>query len=165
MSKQKNKAIKPGKNNPRILRKMTPEQRHSLFGQILELQMASEFHQKFTVTDFPLWYLPAIDLNQFRIYHKGKKPVGWVTWAWLTEETERQFIQGDYTLRPKDWNAGDRLWFIDFIAPYGDAKNIIADLGENFDPEQSAKAIRVSDDGSVRTVCDFRGTALRQKMN
>ncbi len=49
---------------------------------------------------------------------------GVLTWAVMSEEVEARWLLGS-PLEPSDWNSGDRLWFIQFVAPYGGVHRMI----------------------------------------
>jgi cytolysin-activating lysine-acyltransferase len=86
--------------------------------------------------------LPALERKQYRIYHKGTKPAGFVTWAWLNDEVEQAYALNARSLRPQNWVSGDHLWFIDLIAPFGDAKDICRDLRDNVFPNDVGRFLR-----------------------
>lgn len=100
-------------------------------------------------------------LRQFRIYRKGKLPFAFVSWAYLTEEAEQGLIDGTRKLQPGDWNAGDRGWIVDFIAPFGGVDSVVRDLRHNLFPNARGKATRRAPDGSVLRVMSLRGANVR----
>lgn len=58
----------------------------------------------------------------------------------FTEELGEKYMAGDFDFKPEFWKAGDQIWFIDFIAPFGDALNMAADMKENIFPNDVAYA-------------------------
>ena len=140
-----------------ILTSLDAKERSLLIGDFIQIMMGSSLHRKYDLDDFSHVMLPAINLNQFRIYHRNKQPVAFVTWAYLSKEAEHKFIVEDGNLAPDDWNSGPELWAIDFTAPFGDAKKVIIDLKNNIFPDKCAKALKVDKDGNVRTVIKLHG--------
>lgn len=137
--------------NEHILDKLQGPELYRLIGEITTLMMYSKVHSKFMVLDIPDIILPPIHLNQFRIYRdRNKKPIGFVSWANFDDKTERKYING-YILRSlEEWNSGDRLFFTDFIAPFGHAKKIFKDLTHNIFPDRYARTLRFTDQGVHR---------------
>ena len=136
-----------------VLTRMRPKEMHQLIGEITTLFLASHVHRNYLINDIGAMFLPPLHLNQFRIYRDGQgAPVGLITWAWLTRDVEKGYVTGEYNLKPEDWNAGDQLWFTDFLAPYGHMARIAQDMKHNVFPDEVAKAIRLDHKGRVRGV-------------
>ncbi|MCX7207582.1 MAG: toxin-activating lysine-acyltransferase [Proteobacteria bacterium] len=58
--------------------------------------------------------------------------VGMVIWACLTKDVEKRIIEKrKVDLHKSEWNEGDRLWILDFVAPFGNIKYIIRDIKKN----------------------------------
>lgn len=142
-----------------ILPKMPKQERYNLIGQIATLMLASEVHKKYLIDDIGAMFLPAIHLNQFRIYrNKDDDPIGIVTWAFLSKEIEEKYQKGERNLKLEDWKSGDNGWIIDFIAPFGHAKQIIKDLRNNIFPEREGKSLRITKDGKIKGIWKLHGT-------
>ncbi len=88
-----------------------------IMGEFLFLAMRSELYRGLPLARFREAFEPAIDKKQFQIYRFEEVPRGLLTWARLTEDAERRFVNGE-GLSPDDWDAGDRFWIVDLIAPY-----------------------------------------------
>ena len=141
-----------------ILPKIPKQERYNLIGQIATLMLASEVHKKYLIDDIGAMFLPAIHLSQFRIYrNKDGDPIGIVTWAFLSEEIEEKYQKGERSLKLEDWKSGDNGWIIDFIAPFGHAKQIIKDLRNNIFPDKQGKALRITKDGQIEGIWKLHG--------
>ncbi|WP_310620050.1 toxin-activating lysine-acyltransferase [Flexibacterium corallicola] len=140
-----------------IYTRLSQQQRIKLLGEVTSLLLASKLHCEYHINDIGAVFLPPIHLNQFRIYRDKQTPVGLITWARLTETVEQDYVNGDYILQPQDWNAGDRLWCIDFLAPFGHGKQILKDLRTNVFPNESGKAMRIDRDGNPRGLIKLHG--------
>ena len=139
-----------------ILFDIEPPKRHQLMGEILSLMIASDFHQPYVIGDFATAILVPIHLNQFKLYKKNDVPIGFVSWAFLSDDISHQYGQGKYHLEFSDWRSGDHLWFVDFIAPYGHVRSIIRDLKSNvFSDKNIANALRVKTDIKQKRVMTF----------
>lgn len=120
-------------------------------GNIVWLFSNSKLHQSWSIRSIHQWVLPAIKHNQFLIYYERQKPVGVVTWAMLSKEVEKKFALNTRSLHPNDWQSGDQLWGLDFIAPFGHAKDILKDLKNNQFTSVSGKFLRAKkDDDTLR---------------
>jgi cytolysin-activating lysine-acyltransferase len=142
-----------------ILSKISNQEKYNLIGQIVSLMLSSKIHRKYLIDDIGAMFLPAIHLNQFRIYRNKKgDPVGIITWAFLSKDLEEKYQKGNKALtKLEDWKSGDNGWVIDFIAPYGHAKQIIKDLRNNIFPEKQGKALRISKDGKIKGIWKLHG--------
>jgi|TARA_R110000796_G_scaffold70093_1_gene159615 hemolysin-activating ACP:hemolysin acyltransferase len=72
--------------------------------------------------------IPAIENKKIKVYYRGKKCVGFITWAWFTEE---EFDTLDYNgAEVFKRNEGDMLYVVDLIIPYGrsDVTHIVRDM-------------------------------------
>ncbi|MET0100888.1 MAG: toxin-activating lysine-acyltransferase [Sedimenticola sp.] len=140
-----------------VIARMPQAKLHRLLGEMVSLMLQSTLHRSYLINDIGAVILPAINANQFRVYRSEKGPVGFVTWAWLTEPVEKKYVSGKYNLRPEDWAGGDRGWVIDFIAPFGHTKKIVHDLKHNVFPDEIGKAIRIGSDGKVKGIWKLHG--------
>ena len=59
--------------------------------------------------------IPPIELNQFKIFYKNKKPVGYTTWGFLNKEAEKKLINNEDYLTKNDWRSGNNCWHIDTV--------------------------------------------------
>ena len=98
--------------------------------------MDSPFHRKWKVSSVLERIIPPLALGQFRIVVKNEKPVGFLTWALFTEDAETAYLKKHRKIKLEEWNAGDRLWFTDFVAPYGKVREIIKAIDESLKSEQ-----------------------------
>jgi cytolysin-activating lysine-acyltransferase len=140
-----------------MLQKMSIDNRHRLIGEVVSLLVGSNFHRRYFIDDIGAVILPALDCNQFRIYKEKGRVVGFISWAYLTSEVDKKYSLGKYNLKLDDWYKGDILWTIDFAAPFGHAKEIIADLRNNLFPNSKGKAVRVNNKGEITTKLSLLG--------
>jgi cytolysin-activating lysine-acyltransferase len=151
-----------------ILNRLSVPRRNQLIGELVSLLLCSPMHRRYLVNDIGAVFFPPIHLNQFRIYRSKDRVIGFVTWAFVSEEVERQYLSGSYNMKPQDWNCGERIWIIDFMAPFGHAKSIIHDLRQNIFPDRTGSAVRINPDGKVKGIMKLRGansTKTKSTMN
>lgn len=147
-----------------MLEKLPQESRYQLFGEITYLMMRSNLHLNYQIRDFVKNFLPPLDLDQFRIYKKGKTPVALLTWAYLDDEIQEKYsnLNQQYDLQPKDWKSGKNLWFIDFIATQDVIKEIEYDMKYNLFPNEMGRALRADKSGKVLSVQEYFGVNYKK---
>ena len=85
-------------------------------GRIVALMAASEVYRTHTIADLDRVVAPCLALGQAWV-----TPAAFGTWAWLSAEAEAGFAARARRLRPGDLRSGDRLWILNFAAPFGGA--------------------------------------------
>lgn len=115
----------------------------------------SEPHRNWLIADLDRYLIPPLALNQAWLFLRGKKPVGFFSWALFTLEAEQGLIDGTRPIRAEDWNAGDRRWSMDCIAPFGDLKTIFAYKKAMGFPNGSGRYLRLNAEGKIKRVHTF----------
>lgn len=143
-------------NNEQAASLLSVQQRLQLIGSITHLMMSSQLHSKYEIVDIADRFVPALIHNQFRYYEINGNPIGFVNWAWLSDEVEEKY-SSEYELELSEWSSGSNLWFLEFIAPFGHASLIIKDLRKNIFPKGTrAKSLRLKDDFTVKSVSHWK---------
>ena len=127
----------------------------SCFSAAVWLLGHSKPHRNWLIADLDRYLIPPLALNQSWLFLRGKKPVGFFSWALLTLEAERGLIDGTRPIQPEDWNAGDRRWSMDCLAPFGDLKTIFAYKKAMGFPNGSGRYLRLNADGKIKRVHTF----------
>ncbi|BAY21239.1 RTX toxin acyltransferase family protein [Calothrix sp. NIES-2100] len=124
-----------------------------MIGSITHLMLYSQLHSKYKISSIAERFVPSLIHNQFRYYEIDGNPIGFVNWAWLTDEVETKFLTGKYVLRLDEWKGGNNLCFPEFIAPFGHARLIIKDLRSNIFPKGTpAKSLKINPDGTLKAI-------------
>lgn len=133
-------------------------------GYALELLAQSEYHRQFQLGDyFRVEILPALWCGQARFYLTPEgSPTAMVTWAWLSEDVERDVHATGRALREFEWTSGDRHFFNDWITPYGNIREVMHDISHNVFPDTVASSLRRNPDGTVRRINRWTGVNLRK---
>lgn|SRR5215469_3967877 len=87
-------------------------------GWALFIICARGCYMDFPIASLKVWLLPPATLSQFHLFVDkcDGKLLGYMTWAWFSEETERRWKAGTMdTIHLSEWNEGSRLWIIDFV--------------------------------------------------
>lgn len=115
----------------------------AILGEMVWLYSMSDLHRTWSIGSIHQWLMPAILHRQFKLYHRGSKPVGLVTWALMSKEVEQAYVRNVRSLRPEDWKSGDRGWIVDYVAPFGDALSIGEDLKSTVFATNMGRYLRV----------------------
>jgi len=96
----------------------------------IELLTKGDVHAKYTPQEIISYLLLPINNNRVRLYYQGTKPIGLVTWCWLSPTKANLFLEDKYSPTDEDYqleNPGSdyQLWGIEFIAPYGHAHKVM----------------------------------------
>lgn len=127
----------PFMNAPRL-------DRVELMGDITWLWMNSQLHASWPVLVLERHVLPAIDRCQFLMMrHRNGVPLAYVSWARLDESREKKYLKDPLSLCLDDWSSGDRMWLMDWIAPFGGSARIASILRQRLFPTEAAWALRV----------------------
>lgn len=105
-----------------------------VLGEITWLMSQSPVHKQMFISDLEWFAMPAILIEQFRIFNGPQSPVAVAFWANVTSETDTRLREGAFKLRPDEWRGGNIPWLIELISPFGGQEEIFKDLfGSVFD--------------------------------
>jgi cytolysin-activating lysine-acyltransferase len=124
-----------------------------VLGEIVWLMSQSPSHKQLFIGDLEWFCMPAILVEQFRIFQGPTSPAAVALWAFVSPETEARLEAGANKLRPDEWRSGDRGWLIELVAPFGAQEEILLDLSKSVFAGKAFKFHQASPDGlrSVRT--------------
>lgn len=95
----------------------------------LMLQQAATRHTLLSELEWRV--LPALMLDQAKLYLKNQAPVAFVSWARLNDAAAQRYRAAPHQLAMTDWTSGDQVWLIDVMTPFGGAQDVLKDLREN----------------------------------
>jgi cytolysin-activating lysine-acyltransferase len=90
-----------------------------VLGEITWLMTQSPRHKAIPLGDLEWLLMPALLLQQFRIFYKGEQPVGVALWALTDDLVAKRIDAGDKRLAAVEWKSGINMRFVDIIAPFG----------------------------------------------
>jgi cytolysin-activating lysine-acyltransferase len=141
--------------------KLTYEKKHDneimvKRGIVAHLMATSSTYRAFPMVSLTAWIDPAILTKQIAIFcdaYSGD-PVGYITWAFLASDVEHRWLSDPKVmLHFSEWNEGDNLWIMDFLALPGRCEDIVEFIEENmFSDHLQAYSVRRNSDGVVRKV-------------
>ena len=129
-------------------------------GTIAMLMQRTERYRFIPIGGLGLWVRPPVLLKQVRIFFSEDKglPVAFMTWALLSEATQRRWSsEPRRPFHPSEWNEGRLLCIIDFVALQGYASSVI-DYAHcsMFQGHSFARSVRHQGNGQVRKVTEWR---------
>lgn len=97
----------------------------SVMGQAVWLMTMSAGHRELPIRTVETLISPAILLQQFRLYSKGKQPLAFLIWARVSGEIKQRLADGGALHEPADWRSGDNLIVVDCISPFAPKEKFI----------------------------------------
>lgn len=134
-----------------------------VLGKVSWLWASSPLHRNWPVSLLAINVLPAIELNQYVLLTNDNFPVAFCSWANLNLENEIKYLNDVTSLIKDDWDSGDRKWFIDWIAPFGDNGALYKYMRKNY-PNDLFRAIRVNPNTHVGKVSEFHGGKIDKQL-
>jgi cytolysin-activating lysine-acyltransferase len=128
-------------------------------GHLAYLMARHHAYREYPLAVMTDWLEVPIALDQVQVFFDAAThaPVGYVTWALLSDDVERRWLNDPSTLlHCSEWNEGDRLWIMDFVAPFGHASDIARHLRRHgFAGHDRARSVRRDADGNVARICTW----------
>ncbi len=146
---------------------MTPEDIRKLdglygaMGRITWLWCNSDLHCSWPIALQTRFVLPPVTLGQYAIVERNGVPQAYCSWARMTLDVETEYVLNPNSLKPEDWASGDRLWVIDWIAPFArrDSMGLRAELRRRF-PKHIVRGLRVKPNDPKARIVTYIGAAL-----
>jgi cytolysin-activating lysine-acyltransferase len=119
------------------LAELAKKQAHKLLGKIPLLGpvtwlMMQQSHSRHTLLSELEWrVLPALMLDQAKLYMRDDAPVAFASWARFSEAAAQRYRNPPHQLTAGEWVSGDQIWLIDVFTPFGGAQDVLKDLREN----------------------------------
>jgi len=96
-----------------------------VLGASVWLWLHSNKHRELPLQTLSTLLLPAIKHQQFILISEHGQPVFYLSWANLSAAAEARYIDNpSFSMPQDDWNSGDRMWILDWVAPFGHTQAI-----------------------------------------
>jgi cytolysin-activating lysine-acyltransferase len=129
-------------------------------GVIAYLMARSKQYRTYSIGNLTAWIDPPIFTEQLAVFYRwnDSEPVGYVTWALLAPDVEHRWLHDPQVLlHESEWNEGESLWIMDFLALPGYCEDIVEFIEQNmFAGYSEARSVRRNADGTVRKVSTWR---------
>ncbi|MDQ1920917.1 toxin-activating lysine-acyltransferase [Massilia pseudoviolaceinigra] len=146
----------PRKESVRLQANQKYDSMTSMLGTAVFLILGCARYRLLRVASVGGWLQSPILLKQICFFYDTLgNPIGYITWAYLSADVEQRFVADpDFLLHFSEWNEGERLWIIDFVAPNGMVREIVDYIRRHLFSEFSeARYVRRDASGKVRKVC------------
>ncbi len=101
-----------------------------LFGAVTWLLMQQPAGRHTLLGELEWRIMPALILEQSKVYLKQGAPAAYVSWARLSDAVAARYQAAPHQLTLNDWNSGAQVWLIDMVVPFGGAAEVLKDLRE-----------------------------------
>jgi cytolysin-activating lysine-acyltransferase len=101
-----------------------------LLGPVTWLMMQQGATRHTLLSELEWRVLPALVLDQAKLYMRESAPIAYVSWAKLSKESVERYKTAPHHLTSSDWKSGDQVWIIDLFTPFGGAQEVMKDLRE-----------------------------------
>jgi len=137
------------------------------FGAAVWLWMQSDAHRDIPLHILNSLLLPAIGYRQFILGSVDGQPVFYLSWAMFDEDAEHRYLHSlPSTLPESDWGSGDRMWVIDWIAPFGHSLQISRLLKQQWFKDRCMRFLyHRGDERGMRIQCVSGSAMSRSAVN
>lgn len=125
-----------------------------VLGEVCWLMTQSPVHKQMFIGDLEWFAMPAILMEQFRIFNGPQHPMAVAFWANVSVDTDERLKAGASKLRADEWNSGAIPWLIELIAPFGGEDEILSDISKEVFKSQPF-SFHTLEPGSGRVVRRF----------
>lgn len=105
-------------------------------GRFAEIMSTSPAHANLPIHYIRNVIIPSIKHRQYAIlFNERGRSVSYLIWAMLADDMHVQAIKGaPWELHPCEWNEGENLWIVDFVAPYAHARIALREYSKIIPP-------------------------------
>ncbi|WP_425251657.1 toxin-activating lysine-acyltransferase [Janthinobacterium sp. NFX145] len=136
-----------------------------MFGALAWLCMHSKNHRYLWLASLNQSLLNPVKRQQFMLASTlvdgVQQPVAYIAWANFDADAESRYLaDGNHSLmRPEDWNSGDRMWIMDWVAPFGHTASFVREVSTRL-PESCFRFLYHKGDETGMQVKTSRGCAV-----
>lgn len=133
----------------------------AVLGSAAWLWMHSKSHRDAPLHTLSVLLLPAIKRRQFILAAEAGRPVFYLAWAKLSAEAESRYLRNSPLSMPEaDWDSGERMWILDWIAPFGHTRAMTRLLERRLFADRLVRALYHRGDERGLRIKTFRGSAV-----
>lgn len=111
-------------------------------------------HRRFPGHALSALFFPAVNAGAVRFFEDDNgATAAALIWARLSEEVSHRMLFQKIPPTQAEWTAGQKLWFIDLIAPFGHGPQVARHIARH-PPKEPFFFARMGPDGQVRKVVE-----------
>lgn len=118
-----------------------------LLGAVCWLMMQQSTSRHTLLSELEWRVMPALVLDQAKLYMREGAPVAYVSWALLSEEAAQRYKTAPHHLTAADWQSGSQVWLVDLYAPFGGAQDVMNDLQKSVFAGQNIHRLQMDSAG------------------
>lgn len=96
--------------------------------------------------------MPALVMEQAKLYMRDTAPIAFVSWAKLSDDVAKRYLEAPHHLTAADWKSGDQIWIIDMLTPFGGAAEVLKELRETVFAGKAIYQLMPDADGEAKTL-------------
>lgn len=121
-----------------------------LLGAVSWLMMQQSATRHTLLSELEWRVMPALVLDQAKLYMRENFPIAYVSWAKLSDEVAQRYRASPHQLTAADWQSGEHIWIVDLCAPFGGAQEVMKDLRTNVFPGKESHQLLMGADGRIQ---------------
>ena len=121
-----------------------------LLGAVGWLMMQQTATRHTLLSELEWRVMPALVLEQAKLYMREDSPIAYVSWATLSEPVAQRYAAAPHQLTASDWQSGDQVWIVDLFVPFGGAQEVMNDLRSNVFAGRAIHQLNLSSDGKLK---------------
>lgn len=123
-----------------------------LLGAVSWLMMQQAATRHTLLSELEWRVMPALVLEQAKLYLRDDSPVAYVSWATLSEAVAQRYVGTPHQLAATDWKSGDQVWIIDLFVPFGGAQEVMNDLRTSIFAGRTIHQLEMGSDGALKAM-------------
>ena len=123
-----------------------------LLGAVSWLMMQQSATRHTLLSELEWRVMPALVLDQAKLFMRESAPVAYVSWARLSEDVAKRYQQSPHHLSALDWKSGEQIWIVDLCTPFGGIQEVMKDLRESVFTGQEIHQFTLGGDGQVKAM-------------
>jgi cytolysin-activating lysine-acyltransferase len=121
-----------------------------LLGAVGWLMMQQTATRHTLLSELEWKVMPALVLDQAKLYMREDSPIAYVSWATLSESAAERYAAAPHQLTASDWQSGEQVWIVDLFVPFGGAQEVMNDLRTSVFPGRTIHQLSIGADGRAK---------------
>ncbi|WP_310626482.1 toxin-activating lysine-acyltransferase [Limnohabitans sp.] len=123
-----------------------------LLGAVSWLMLQQSATRHTLLSELEWRVMPALVLDQAKLFMRDNAPVAYVSWARLSEDVAKRYQQAPHHLNASDWKSGEQIWIVDLCTPFGGMQEVMKDLRESVFAGQEIHQFTLGANGQVKAM-------------